>query len=270
MSKEQKKFSAYPPYIKALADRVVTIITWLYFTLGFIFFFSPFYLYSYFFSGNREASFQKLNCIFYKYMFILLQKISPGLSICIAGEVPAVRSSIIVCNHLSYLDSILLVSLYEKQKTIVKSRFFKVPVFGQVIRASGYLPSSAGGSFDEMLITGIEGMAAYLAEGGNLFVFPEGTRSRDGKMGHFNKGVFKIAKHCRAPVKVLRIRNSDKLFRPGKFLFNTCVPNRITVELAGDLYPDYGGDGFTVSGLTAQVKSIIAGRDRDGSGRCEP
>jgi len=105
----------------------------------------------------------------------------------------------------------------------------------------------------------IEKMGDFLASGGNFFVFPEGTRSRSGNIGDLNKGVFKIARLCKAPVKILRIRNSGELFRPGKFLFNTCVPIYITVELAGEIHPDYKGENFTVSGLTVQVRKLMEG-----------
>ncbi len=51
----------------------------------------------------------------------------------------------IVANHLSFLDPILFVSLFEKQKTIVKSDYFRLPVFGWILRTSGYIPSLGGG-----------------------------------------------------------------------------------------------------------------------------
>lgn len=64
-------------------------------------------------------------------------------------------------------------------------------------------------------------------------MFPEGRRSRDGALGHFQKGAFSIAALNRVPVEVLYINNTDKLFVPGKFFFNTCRRNRITVERVG-------------------------------------
>ena len=57
-------------------------------------------------------------------------------------------------------------------------------------------------------------MGDYLSSGGNLFIFPEGTRSRDGKIGKFNDGAFKIAKRFEAPIKVLQIKNTNGLFTP--------------------------------------------------------
>ncbi len=73
--------------------------------------------------------------------------------------------------------------------------------------------------------------------GGNLFVFPEGKRSRDGRLGAFQKGAFTIAGRNKVPVKVLYIHNTDRLFTPGKFFFNTCTRNAVSVELLGTLDP---------------------------------
>ncbi|MGE0083982.1 MAG: lysophospholipid acyltransferase family protein [Desulfococcaceae bacterium] len=255
MPKHNNFFIKHARFVKPIADPVLTIIFWTYFTLGFVLFFSPFYLLSYFFPKNREQSFQKLNHLFYRGFFKLVRNLAPGISIHISDDVLSIRSSVIVSNHLSYLDPILLISLYEKQKTIVKSTFFRVPIFGWMLKMSGYLPSVMSG--DVLMIAQMEKMGEYLAAGGNLFVFPEGTRSRDGKIGDLNKGAFKIARLCKSPVKILRISNSGDLFRPGKFFFSTCVPINISVELAGEINPDYEGESFTVSGLTAQVREIM-------------
>jgi len=100
-----------------------------------------------------------------------------------------------------------------------------------VLRLSGYLASTSGGPEAQRTLERLERMPAFLAGGGNLFVFPEGTRSRDGAVGPLNAGVFKIARLCRAPVAVAAIENTQRLFTPGRFLFDTCRANTITVKL---------------------------------------
>jgi len=98
----------------------------------------------------------------------------------IQKEVLEIRSSVIVSNHVSYLDPLLMIALFEKHKTIVKARFFRMPVFRKVVELSGYLPSASNGETSNRMVQQIEEMDAYLGSGGNLFVFPEGTRSRTG------------------------------------------------------------------------------------------
>jgi 1-acyl-sn-glycerol-3-phosphate acyltransferase len=110
------------------------------------------------------------------------------------------------------------------------------------------------------MIERIDAMDGYLASGGNLFIFPEGTRSRDGSVGRLNKGAFKIARLCRKPIRILYIRNTNKLFTPGKFLFNTWVSNTITVEQITSLMPDYKSGDFSISELVSQVRSLLKTR----------
>ena len=248
-------------YLKSTIDLIITLLLWGYYTLGFIFFFAPFYLAAYLFAGDRERSFQSLNHKFYRGFFGLARILIRRTHWHIHEYVRKIRSAVIVCNHISYLDPILLISLFEKHKTIVKNTFFNVPVFRQVIEASGYIPSTSDGKLADLMIQRIEKMDAYLASGGNLFIFPEGTRSRDGRIGRLNKGAFKIARRCRKPIKVLFIRNTNKLFRPGKFLFNTWPANTITVEPLASIEPDYQSKTFTISQWMSRARSILEAQE---------
>jgi 1-acyl-sn-glycerol-3-phosphate acyltransferase len=171
--------------------------------------------------------------------------------------VKALRSSIIIANHLSFLDPILFVSLFEQQKTIVRSDYFKFPVFGWILKTSGYIPSTTEGPFMEDMLDQIKNMRDYLSGGGNLFIFPEGTRSFSGRLSPFDKGAFRIAKLCNAPIKAVFIKNTGKLFPPGKFLFNTGDEFAIEVELAGTLEPDYESESFTLSGLMVEARTLM-------------
>ena len=238
-------------------DFTITVILWTYYIMGYLLFFSPFYLYAFFFSSGPENAFQKLNHRLHRHFFSLLRTIVPGVKWLVSENVYAIRSSVIIANHLSFLDPILFVSLFEKQKTIVKSDYFKLPVFGWILKTSGYIRSMTEGLFEKDMIDQIKNMKDYLSAGGNLFIFPEGTRSFDGWIGPFDKGAFRIARLCDAPIKVVVIRNTHKLFPPGKFLFNTCAEIVIEVELAGSLDPDYGRDDFTLSGLMAEARSLL-------------
>jgi 1-acyl-sn-glycerol-3-phosphate acyltransferase len=243
-----------PNWMKRSIDFLVTFIIWTYFTLGYCLFFSPFYFFSYLFSKNPEISFQKLNQRFFKSFFRVLQIITPRLKIHIDDDLYSIRSSVILCNHLSYLDPILLVSLFEKQKTIVKKTFLQVPIFGWLVKTSGYLIPMTEETFPSFLLERVENLENYLLSKGNIFIFPEGTRSRDGKMGPLKKGAFTIAKRCRAPIQVLMIRNTNKLLTPGKLLLNTCVPNTIEVKRILSIQPEYTSDTFSIYKLIEQVR----------------
>jgi len=243
--------------LKYLANLAVTLLLWIYFIPGFVLFFSPFYLLALIFSRNRQAAFQQLNSLFYRSFFGIVRLLIPRVRFEISPDVSAIHSSVILCNHLSYLDPILLISLFPGQKTIVKSDFFRLPVFGWLLRQSGYLPSLAEGPNVTLMMKQVQEMKAYLASGGNLFIFPEGTRSRDGRIGPFNKGAFSIARICQAPISVLVLRNTQRLFPPGRFLFNTTESFAISVEMAGRLESHYEDQSFSLPGLMEQVRVLM-------------
>jgi len=234
---------------------------WGYYTIGFIIFYAPFYLLVYLFSKNRAGSFQRLNSLFYRIFFRMLRLVVPACRWEIEDDVRLIRSSVIVSNHISYLDPIFLISLYARHTTIAKDRLFNIPLYGKMLTLSGYLPSAATGRLANLMIRRIDTMGQHLADGGNLIIFPEGTRGRDGRIGPLNKGAFKIARLCRAPVKVLFISNTDKLFRPGRFLFDTQKPNTVTVELLAEINPEYDSGTFSVNDLMERVSSILEKRN---------
>ena len=244
-------------WVYFLLDLSVTLVLWSYYTLGFVLFFSPFYLLATIFSKNRQAAFQKLNHIFYKGFFGIIKRLIPACRWQIPKEVREIRSSVIVCNHRSYIDPILLISIYARHTTIAKARLFRIPIFGAMLSLSGYIPSEVGGRFVELMMDLMERMGGFIASGGNVFIFPEGTRSRDGRIGSLNKGAFKLAKICKAPVKVIFIQNTDKLFTPGKFLFNAHRPNVVTVSLVAEMNPDYRSDQFSINGLMEEAHALL-------------
>ncbi|MBF0100251.1 MAG: 1-acyl-sn-glycerol-3-phosphate acyltransferase [Desulfobacterales bacterium] len=188
--------------------------------------------------------------------------LSPSHQWHIDEQVRHISSSVIVSNHLSYLDPLLFISLLKKQKTIVKSKFFNIPIFGNMLAWFGYVPSDAYGKHSQIMIKNMETMSDYLSSGGNLFIFPEGTRSKDGNINILNPGAFKIAKRCRAPIQVVWIANTDHLFRPGKFLFNTGISNHIVVKRIDTLYPDQY-DQVSISELTLMIHALLGRKENE-------
>ena len=254
------KFSGFP------IDLIITLLLWTYYTLGFILFFAPFYLVAYLFSNNIANRYQKLNSFFYRIFFKMVRLLMPACRWKIDPDVRQIRSSVVVSNHISYLDPILLISLYARHTTIAKARLFGIPIYGKMLALSGYLPSTATGRLADLMLRRMAAMPGHLAAGGNLIIFPEGTRGRDGRIGRLNKGAFKIARICRAPVKVLYITNTEKLFKPGRFLFDTQRTNTVRVELLAAIDPDYDSDTFSVNALMERVHALLDKRNAD----CEP
>jgi len=250
----------FPRILKIFVDAAVTILMWGYFTAGFLLFFAPRYGWALLRAGDRETACQRLNQRYFRSFIRLLCAITPGLTLRIHSDIGEIRSSVVIANHLSYLDPLLLISLFEKQKTIVKKTFFKVPIFSYLLRRSGYIPSSNGGEDKSLILRNIESIKEYLAAGGNIFVFPEGTRSRTGRLGPFNKGAFSIAYYCRAPIECLLIRGTNRVFVPGRSWFNTCEPAAIEVKKIGTFVPDYRDPDFSLAALIRKIHTLYEER----------
>jgi len=210
------------------------------------------------------ASFQRLNARFYRWFFVLLRLLVPRCKWQVDERATTIRGAVVMANHISYLDPILLISFFPRHATIAKRRLFRIPLYGRMLRLSGYLPSSADGSLAEVMLTRMEQMPELFAAGGNLFVFPEGTRSRDGTIGDFNAGAFKIARLCKVPIDVLYMQNTARLFRPGRFLFDTRSANTVRVEHLTRIQPRYDDSGFSLKALMDQVHGILETRRSQG------
>lgn len=217
--------------ITVCRDACVTLLLWLYFTIGFVVFFLPFYLGAFFFKSSPEAAFQRLNHYFYRGFFQLLRLLMPALTIRIDPALRRLRGAVVVSNHHSYLDPLLFQSIYARQATIVKSTFFQVPIFGWLIKIAGYMPASAEGPFGELMLQRMATLREFFSSGGVMFVFPEGTRRPGQPLGKLHEGAFKIARRCRVPLAVVRLRGTERVFAPGRFLFHTTDPVTIRIDL---------------------------------------
>jgi 1-acyl-sn-glycerol-3-phosphate acyltransferase len=241
-------------------DFIVTLLLWVYFIMGSLGLFIPYLIWNSISSGLDERAYQRRLHIFFQGFFALLKFLSLKLSIQIDPSISSLRSSVIVSNHISYLDPLLMIASFEKQKTIVKNTFYSVPLFAWLLRKLGYIPSVAKGKSMALVIRHVGSMKEYLKSGGNLFVFPEGTRSRNGQLNEFNKGAFTIAIQCQAPVNVVFIKNTGVVFKPGSYLFNTRLPKTIEMELLGTLHPQKGNKVDSAGQLMEEAKKLLNNR----------
>lgn len=232
---------------------LITLVLWAYFTAGFVLFFSPFYIWAAIFAADRVARFRRLNSRFCRGFFGLARLLMPGWRWQVDPRVKALQGRLIVCNHVSYFDSILLISLFGQHTTIAKARLFAIPIFGRMLRASGYLPSEAGAKLAGLMVERMERLPEELAGGANLFVFPEGTRSRDGRIGAFHSSIFKIARKLELPIEVLAVRNTERLFRPGSFVFKAFDRGNIVLDWVGTVPPAADADLQRKSALAAMM-----------------
>ncbi len=235
----------------------MTLVLWLYFTLGFVLFFLPRYIWALRSGQAREAAFQRLNSQFYRGFFALLHFLASRVQIKVDAGVRRLKGAVVVSNHVSYLDPLLFIAQFSRQKTIVKSLFFRVPIFGWFITQAGYMPASASGPAGELMIRSMATVADFFKAGGVFFVFPEGTRHVRGRDVDLHEGAFKIASRYKAPLAVVRIRHTEKVFPPGRFLFRTGSPVTITVDLVDVFNGEQGVASLKPGELKAKVKAIL-------------
>ena len=117
---------------------------------------------------------------------------------------------VIVSNHLSNFDPIVLLSMARKRKIVYisKESNFRLPLAGAYIRGAGFLPIDRENALRAMRTLGEAGekMKAY---GVDVGIYPEGTRSKTGKLLRFKKGAFVLAQRSEAPIVVTVTRGSD-------------------------------------------------------------
>ncbi|NLZ17919.1 MAG: 1-acyl-sn-glycerol-3-phosphate acyltransferase [Desulfobulbaceae bacterium] len=243
---------------RLLIDLPVTLAAWGYYIFAFLLFFAPFYAGA-FFCPHRRQAFQWLNHLYCRGLFGLLRLIAPRQHWQIDARLEGSKGAVVLCNHLSYLDPLLLMAKMRTCTTVVKARFFLLPIFGWVLKSAGYLPSSTEGRFSGLMLKQMEGLQVYLAEGGNLFIFPEGTRSRSGEPAVLQRGALKLARLTKAPLAVFRLDNTHILFPPGRFLFNASRRNTIRISYVASILPEDALYQGPVTQLEKHLSALLTG-----------
>lgn len=114
------------------------------------------------------------------------------------GRLPWRGAAVIVANHLSLVDILVLYGLYRPFKWVSKAEIFRVPAVGWNMVLNDYVRLTRGDR--ESIRAMMEHCRRHLAQGSPLLIFPEGTRSRDGKLQAFKDGAFKLAREANVPV----------------------------------------------------------------------
>lgn len=124
---------------------------------------------------------------------------------------------VFMCNHQSALDIYaLLAKLPLSFKWIAKRQLFAIPVFGWAMKKAGYISIDRENAREAL--KAIEEASRRIREGTNIIIFPEGTRSADGKLLPFKKGGFTLALRAMVPVVPIGIYGSSALQPKGSSL----------------------------------------------------
>lgn len=124
------------------------------------------------------------------------------------------KSYVIVSNHQSVMDIIVLQNLYKPFRWVSKAENFRLPLLGWMMRIVKdiELRRNNPASFASL----VKECSHALQTGCSIAIFPEGTRSEDGSVGRFKEGAFWIALHNQAPILPMVLDNTlDALPRKG-------------------------------------------------------
>ena len=122
------------------------------------------------------------------------------------------KSYILVSNHQSSFDIFSLLGYLPLQfRWTAKAELFRIPFMGWAMTRTGYIPierDSPKKAYRSLLRA-----AEVVRNGTSVIIFPEGTRSPDGKLQPFKKGVFLIALKSQAPILPVAIRGTRDIMR---------------------------------------------------------
>jgi 1-acyl-sn-glycerol-3-phosphate acyltransferase len=134
-----------------------------------------------------------------------------------------------MANHTSNADAPAVVGAIPRRVSIlVKQSLFKIPVVGQAFRAVCFVPVDR--SNREAAIGSVNRAAEYLKEGTSFLVYPEGSRSNDGRLQSFKKGAFVMAITAGVPIVPVACAGAHRVIRKKEWRIR---PGEISVEFLG-------------------------------------
>ena len=144
---------------------------------------------------------------------------NPFLKVKIEGREKVKKGvSYVYCaNHQSMMDIVILYRLFLHFKWVSKKEIFNVPFLGWNMRLNNYLylDRSSPSSQIRMMKAGEK----LLKQESSLMIFPEGTRSKDGRLGKFRDGAFVLSQKTESPVVPVVIEGSRDVFSDGAILY---------------------------------------------------
>jgi 1-acyl-sn-glycerol-3-phosphate acyltransferase len=135
------------------------------------------------------------------------------------------KAYLFLANHQSNCDApALLLAIPRNVRFIVKEELNKVPVLNTCMRLGGFVYIDR--TDRSSAVSGMNQAVAQMRRGDSFLVFPEGTRTRTGRMGRFKKGPFMMALQAEVPIVPITILGSFEVMRPTQFRL---IPGTITV-----------------------------------------
>ncbi|HXW57087.1 MAG TPA: lysophospholipid acyltransferase family protein [Candidatus Cybelea sp.] len=124
--------------------------------------------------------------------------------------------AVFAANHISALDPMAFIPAIPRRVAIlVKTELFKIPILGTAMRVSQFVPVDRG--VKESAALSVARCVEHLKQGMSFAIYPEGTRSPDGRLRPFKRGAFSMAVQAGVPVVPVSIAGAQKLMRKGSW-----------------------------------------------------
>ncbi len=160
------------------------------------------------------------------------------------------KTYVLCSNHRSVMDIVILYRLFFHYKWVSKKEIFRVPFLGwnMYLNRYVYLDRDKPSSQIQMIRDG----ESHLKEGSSLMIFPEGTRSKDGRsVGKFRDGAFLMARQTERDVVPIAVSGTEDVFTKD-IIYRRIYPMKITV-----LDPIPWNYGETVKDLARETRRRI-------------
>ena len=162
---------------------------------------------------------------------------------------------IFISNHQSVVDIWALAPrLPNRTLFVAKRELFRLPIIGWAMRVAGFISIDRANL--DSAIQSLDAAAEKIRRGRPLILFPEGTRSRNGRLGPFKKGAFHLALNAGVPIVPVTVSGSWGVIRPRTV---RVYPGPVSVTFGVPIDPaPFAPDD--VAGLSRVVRSAIARR----------
>ncbi len=125
---------------------------------------------------------------------------------------------VVVSNHESFVDMLLISHLPWEMKWLSKKSIFKIPLLGWLMRMAGDVELVRGDR--ESIIAAMRGCGDRLGRRVSVMLFPEGTRTRDGSLGEFKDGAFRLAIDHQVPILPLVVNGTREALQAESWKMN--------------------------------------------------
>lgn len=159
------------------------------------------------------------------------------------------KPAVIIANHQSHLDLMALLMLTPKMVVVTNKWVWNNPFYGLVIRYADFCP------VEKLMADDMNGLEKFVSDGYSVLVFPEGTRTVDGKIGRFHKGAFYMAEKFGLDILPVILHGFNDVLPKQDLLLRK---GRMTVKVLDRISPDdpsFGTGSFSRSKLLRRMMS---------------